>query len=78
MEFVQWYNHSHRHSGLKYVTPVERHEGRDIAILAQRKRLYEAAKQRHPQRWSGSTRNWEHVPTVNLNPMRDDTVKRAA
>lgn len=78
LEFVQWYNHSHRHSGLKYVTPVQRHEGRDVGILAQRKRLYEAAKQRQPQRWSGSTRNWEHVPTVSLNPMRDDAVKQAA
>ena len=78
MEFVQWYNHSHRHSGLKYVTPVERHEGRDIEILVQRKRLYEAAKQRHPQRWSGHTRNWQHVTTVSLNPMRGDAVKKAA
>jgi transposase InsO family protein len=78
MQFVQWYNHSHRHSGLKYVTPVQRHEGRDIEILAQRIRLYEAAKQRHPQRWSGKIRNWKHEPVVSLNPMRDDAMKKAA
>jgi transposase InsO family protein len=78
MQFVQWYNHSHRHSGLKYVTPAQRHDGRDIEILAHRKRLYEAAKERHPQRWSGDTRNWAHEPVVTLNPMQDNEVKKAA
>lgn len=24
-EFVDWYNHRHRHSGIKYVTPIQRH-----------------------------------------------------
>jgi transposase InsO family protein len=78
MQFVRWYNHSHRHSGLKYVAPAQRHEGRDIEILAQRKRVYEAAKVRHPQRWSGKIRNWEHEPVVSLNPIRESTVKKAA
>lgn len=78
MQFVQWYNHSHRHSGLKYVTPAQRHDSRDIEILAQRKRVYEAAKERHPQRWSGNIRNWEHEPVVCLNPMRDSAVEKAA
>ncbi len=78
MQCVQWYNHSHRHSGLKYVTPAQRHEGCDIEILAHRKWVYEAAKERHPQRWSGDTRNWEHEPVVNLNPIRDNEIKKAA
>lgn len=78
MQFVRWYNHSHRHSGLKYVTPAQRHDGRDIEILAHRKRVYEAMKSRHPGRWSGNIRNWEHEPVVSLNPMRDNTVKKAA
>ena len=78
MQFVHWYNHSHRHSGLKYVTPAQRHEGRDIELLAHRKRVYEAAKARYPQRWSGNLRNWEHEPVVYLNPMRDNEVKKAA
>jgi putative transposase len=30
--FCTWYNQSHRHSGLKFVTPVQRHEGLDVAI----------------------------------------------
>jgi len=78
MQFVQWYNYSHRHSGLKYVTPAQRHDGRDIEILTNRKRLYEDAKRRCPQRWSGNTRNWKHEPVVCLNPMQDNAVKEAA
>ena len=35
--FVRWYNDEHRHSAIFYVTPNERHEGHDTAILAQRK-----------------------------------------
>jgi len=67
-EFVQWYNHQHRHSAIKFVTPNERHQGLDKAILAQRKAVYETARQRHPVRWSGETRNWDQVGAVWLNP----------
>ncbi len=75
MTFVTWYNHSHRHSGLKYVTPAQRHSGEDIAILKQRERVYLDAKKRHPQRWSGEIRNWEHEPIVKLNPEKESTRK---
>ena len=27
--FVHWYNHEHRHSGIRYVTPAQRHAGQD-------------------------------------------------
>ena len=66
--FQRWYNEEHRHSGLKFVTPGQRHRGQDIAILEQRRQLYEAAKNQCPGRWSGKTRNWEPVKTVYLNP----------
>jgi transposase InsO family protein len=66
--FCTWYNHSHRHSGLKFVTPVQRHDGADIAILEQRKCVYEEAKKLHPERWSGKIRNWNHESRVKLNP----------
>lgn len=66
--FVAWYNNEHRHGEIKYVTPNQRHKGEDIAILTQRKQVYETAKKQHPERWSGKTRNWEHEPMVKLNP----------
>jgi putative transposase len=69
--FCTWYNHSHRHSGLKFVTPEQRHVGTDINILEQRKCVYEEAKRLHPERWSGRTRNWKHEATVELNPVNE-------
>jgi len=74
-EFASWYNGTHRHSALKFVTPNERHEGRDTAILARRKAVYEAARQRHPERWNGATRNWKPVGEVWLNPNRPSMVE---
>jgi len=72
LKFVRWYNGEHRHSALKFVTPVQRHSGTDIAVLRTRKALYETAKQARPERWSGPTRNWEHCATVWLNPVREE------
>ena len=31
--FVEWYNNEHKHRGLNYVTPSERHAGKDSEIL---------------------------------------------
>ena len=75
--FVQWYNGEHRHSAIRYVTPEQRHKAQDIALLAARKCVYEAAKSRHPERWSGETRNWEPVAEVWLNPPRDLQTQRS-
>jgi len=66
--FVAWYNHQHLHSAINFVTPEQRHKGLDVAILAHRKQVYEQAKAKHPERWSGDTRNWEPVEEVYLNP----------
>ncbi|HEN47669.1 MAG TPA: IS3 family transposase, partial [Mizugakiibacter sp.] len=30
--FVTWYNTEHRHSGIRFVTPQQRHQGQDYAI----------------------------------------------
>lgn len=70
LRFVDWYNHEHRHSALKYVTPSQRHRGEAAALLGQRTAVYEAAKARHPQRWSTGVRNWKLESTVFLNPER--------
>ena len=74
--FVHWYNHEHCHSAIRFVTPGERHAGQDTALLAKRVEVYEAAKAKHPQRWSGSTRNWEPVRVVHLNPDQHVNMKK--
>ena len=73
--FVHWYNVEHRHSGIRYVSPAQRHVGDDLAILAARHALYASARDLNPARWSGKTRNWTPVGAVTLNPERDCIVK---
>ena len=67
-QFVHGYNHEHCHSGIRFVTPTQRHQGQDHIILAQRQAVYEQARARHPERWSGPIRNWQPITEVWLNP----------
>jgi transposase InsO family protein len=79
-QFVHWYNHEHKHSGLKFVTPAQRHHGQATAILAGREQVYRAARERNPRRWTQDTRNWELPNQVWLNPerIRPEALKQAA
>jgi putative transposase len=76
--FVHWYNDEHRHSGIGYVTPAQRHAGQDRALLAARHELYQQARHSNPRRWSGQTRDWTPVTTVTLNPERDTVIQATA
>ena len=66
--FVFWYNTQHLHSSIRYVTPDDRHFGREKHILANRRKVYEKARSQNPNRWSKSVRNWNPVHEVWLNP----------
>lgn len=67
-QLVRWYNYEHLHSALKFVTPHQRHTGTDSAIRVKRDAVYQMAKLRHPERWSGKTRNWLVNKIATLNP----------
>lgn len=67
--FVEWYNDEHRHSGISFVTPSQRHAGLHIELLAHRERVYAKAKAASPERWSRGTRNWKPHDSVWLNQM---------
>lgn len=70
--FVNWYRNEHHHSGIKFLVPAERHAGKSKEILEKRHRVYEAAKEAHPERWNGrSTRDWSNIERVYLNPDND-------
>jgi putative transposase len=69
--FIQWYNHEHLHSGIRFTTPASRHSGTDTAILDNRARVYHAAQRTHPTRWSGATRNWTKIARVTLNGLKE-------
>jgi transposase InsO family protein len=76
--FMRWYNHDHRHSGIRFVSPAQRHSGQDSKILADRHRLYQQARARNPRRWSGQTRNWTLITSVTLNPEKAHVAMNAA
>lgn len=76
--FVDWYNKEHRHSSIRFVTPEQRHNGEDVAILAKRHKVYLEAKAKNPTRWSGDIRNWTWVAEVYLNPEKGKSEKKAA
>lgn len=71
--FVDWYNTEHLHSEIGFVTPEDRHSGRDHLILERRRAVLEQARRQHPERWSGNTRSWPRPEKVVLNPQRDST-----
>lgn len=66
--FVEWYNNKHYHSGINFVTPNTRHNGSAEKIMKKRKKVYNAARLAHPERWTKETRNWALPKTVSLNP----------
>ncbi len=79
--FIDWYN-NHQHSGIKFVTPNERHQGLDVKILEKRKEVYLNAKNRNPERWNNRTiRNWDREEKVYLNYLqkeKDVAIKNAS
>jgi putative transposase len=50
LRFVTWYNRRHWHSALAFVTPEQRHNGADRAVLEQRREVYRQAREQHPLR----------------------------
>ena len=54
---------------LKFLTPDQRRSGQSQEILEKRHQVYEAAKEKYPERWNGrATRDWSLPDTVYLNP----------
>ena len=49
---VHWYNFDHRHGGSRYVSPAQRHAGKDHTIPAAGHARYVKAHERYPVRWS--------------------------
>lgn len=76
--FAHWYNLEHRHSRLEYVTPNQRHTGQDKLILAHRRAVYQRAKNKNPERWSGQTRTWTAPAEVILNKQRTSIAEKNA
>jgi len=44
-------------------------------LLAQRKTVYEKARQRNPLGWSGEVRNWQQTKEASLNPGKSENAE---
>jgi putative transposase len=76
--FVAWNNFEHLRSAIAFVTPDQRHRSDDVRVFNARRAVEEAARARHPARWSGATRAWDAPSLVPLNPRASATRARAA
>jgi putative transposase len=50
-EFMEHYNHEHRHSGIGLHTPADVHFGRHLEVRERRQATLDAAYQAHPERF---------------------------
>ncbi len=71
----RWYNTEHRHSELNFLTPDQRHKGLSEQIFENRQQVYEAARAKHPERWSRGSRNWSLDGHVWLNPEKASAIQ---
>jgi len=76
--FVDWYNNQHRHSGIKFVRPEQRHSGEAIEICRQRSRVYELARIANLRRWTAAPRCWRQPEVVWINQPADDFIAQTA
>ena len=49
-DFVNWYNDQHRHSGIGYITPNQRHSGNGNKIMQKRNETIMNAYSKNPER----------------------------
>jgi len=68
-DFIHWYNNSHMHSALQYVTPVQKRNGEHYTIFENRNCVLVEARKKHPLRWGSRKAKQYLVQTAEvLNP----------
>lgn len=71
-DFINWYNTTHRHSGIGYVTPQQRKNGDDLKLFEKRNQTLAEAWIRLPHRFPKTgPKLWSHKRVVFLNPSKD-------
>jgi hypothetical protein len=70
--FIAWYAHQHRHSGIRFATPHQRHNDDAVEVCRHRAVVYEQTRRRNPKRWSRSNRYWRQPEVVWINQPLDE------
>lgn len=73
--FVNWYNNSHSHSGINFMTPLEIRNGKYKSIVANRNKIMTEAKAKNPHRWSRKEKQLSADHIVHLNPTADTRIR---
>ena len=67
--FVAWYNTEHLHSGIRFVTPDDRHAGRECRDpRAPPQASTSAPRRRRPERWTRDSATGTPVGDVDTQP----------
>src|SRR5690606_7499367 len=53
VDFFDWYNHEHHHSGLEMLTPADVHYGLADLRVAEKQKVLDEAYRTHPERFPG-------------------------
>ncbi len=73
-QFFQWYNGTHCHSGIGFMTPQSVHYGRAQALFEQRTQTLNSAFLVNPKRFKGTAPQPPRLPTaVWINPPKQET-----
>ena len=72
--FFPWYNDSHRHSGIGYMTPAALHHGQAQALFVQRAKTLDAAFAANPIRFKRNCPQPPKLPVAAwINPPKKET-----
>lgn len=73
-QFFSWYNGTHRHSGIGFMTPESVHYGRAQAMFQQRADTLNVAFLAHPNRFKRNAPQPPKLPTAAwINPPKQET-----
>ena len=73
--FVDFYNTSHSHSGLNFITPKKLRDGNYNTIAGNRNKTMQVAFSKNPQRWSSKVKQLPDQHVVYLNPSADTRIR---
>ena len=69
LDFFDWYNHDHYHSGIALLTPASLHNGQAAEVVNKRNRVLQAAFECHPHRFKNCQPTAQPLPEAAwINP----------
>jgi transposase InsO family protein len=77
-DYVSWYNHQHKHSGIALFSPAQVHDGTWRAAWQTRETTLQRYFQAHPERFRARPRTPAPANTVGINLPNEQQQKHAA